>query len=530
MPDSPVTRSWMRRHRVPFVAITVPFLLWLVVRTMQRQEIGLEHFMNAMIAFQMVTMISLLVLGAWFLFFSGYSMKRRFSAVGLGLAVVAGFIALVQKVEFDGQMSPIVQYRWERTHDEALAEHLQQIQPATGGADLKVAQSDSPFYRGLKGDGSTTGIELSDIWAAPPKQLWKHPVGTGHAGIAIAGNSAITMEQREGDEVVVCYERDTGRERWKYAYSARFSTSEPMGGDGPRTTPAIADGDVYTLGANGDLVCVVGASGTLRWKVNILDDNGATNLKWAMSGSPLIVGDLVIVNPGINPENNTNQGVAAYDRKSGKKAWANGKYGAAYASPQKVTLSGVEQVLVFDFGGLGGYDPKTGAELWRYPWETAMGMNSAQPVVVGADRVFVSSEVGNGGAVVEVRKDGSTWTTKEVWKNRNLVARFANPVFTNGHLYGFSNNKLACVNATTGKRLWYEGNYGNGQIVLSGNVLVMTTEKGKVVMVAADPTEHRELGELEVFTTRTWNVPALAGNQLFLRNHREMAAYELPKR
>ena len=231
MQDSPVSRSWMRRHRVPFVAITVPVLLWLVVRTMQRQEIGLEHFMNAMIVFQMVTMISMLVLVVWFFFLSHYTRKLRFGVFCGAIGMVAGLMGFIRKVEFDGQMSPIVQYRWERNHDEALAEHLQTIQPAMSGVDLKVSASDSPFYRGLKGDGSTTGVELSDIWATPPKQLWKHPVGTGHAGIAVAGNCAITLEQREGDEVIICYERDTGRERWKFAYTARFATSEPMGGD-----------------------------------------------------------------------------------------------------------------------------------------------------------------------------------------------------------------------------------------------------------------------------------------------------------
>jgi outer membrane protein assembly factor BamB len=242
----------------------------------------------------------------------------------------------------------------------------------------------------------------------------------------------------------------------------------------------------------------------------------------------VVHGNLVIVNPGVDPANIANRAVAAYDRSTGTKVWANGRHAAAYASPQVVTLGGVPQVLVFDADGLGGYAPADGAELWRHPWKTSMGMNSAQPVVVGPDRVFVASEVSNGCAVVEVRKAADGWEAREVWRNRALAARFSGPVFFDGHVYGLSQGRLVCVEAATGRKRWADGSFGNGQMVRAGDRLVLTTETGEVVLAAADPAEYRELGRVEVFPDRTWNVPALAGAQFVLRNHREMACLELP--
>src|SRR5207253_303939 len=158
-----------------------------------------------------------------------------------------------------------------------------------------------------------------------------------------------------------------------------------MGGDGPRATPAIADGDVYSLGATGELVCLDGKTGALHWKVNILEDNGAANLEWGMAGSPLVLGERLIVTPGVNEQNNVKKAVAAYDRKTGSKLWAAGEHKAGYSSPQRAELLGVEQVLVFDADGLAGIDPADGRELWRFPWKSAMDMNIAQPVVIAPD-------------------------------------------------------------------------------------------------------------------------------------------------
>ena len=519
-----------RRFVVPLLAVGVPVLVWAALYAIYRFEVVPEAIMPLTIASQFAVLLGGIVLAVWFLGFSGAPVWLRIATVVVVVGVVGGFAAAVRKIEFDGMMNPMVSFIWDPDPNARLAEHLATAAPAVDPPDIAVSPADSPQYRGPAGDGQTVGVGLADAWpAGGPKVVWRHPVGGGHAGIAVAGNSAVTLEQRGDEEVLVCYARDTGRERWAVAYPARFDHTESMGGDGPRTTPAVAGGDVYSLGATGELLCVDGATGQPRWRKNVIADCGAKVAEWGLSASPLVWGDRVIVTPGVDPAKNTGQAVAAYDRSTGDKVWAHGAHPAAYASPMRAVLGGVEQIVIFDADGLGGHSPDDGAELWRHPWVSTMGMSSAQPLVVGPSRLFVSSEKANGCAVLEVTRgaDG-TWAVREVWHNRVMAIRFANPVLVGGHVYGLTDGRLVCVDAVTGTRLWKDGDYGAGQVVAAGPMLVVTAEGGDVALVAADPGGFEELERTELFTDRTWNVPALAGGQLFVRNHREMAVLELP--
>ena len=525
-----VDHTGWRRFRLPLFAITVPLLMKFALLVIHRFEVIPEVIFPLTIAFQFTAFLVGILLILWFLVASGFSPWVRLAGVGMLTATVAVVLATVRSIEFDGQMNPLVTFRWQPDPEAVLAEHFARSGPPLGDADLTVGANDSPAYRGRNGDGAYPEARLSGSWPPMPRELWKHPLGGGHAGIAVAGNSAITLEQRGDDEVIVCYDRDTGVERWKYAYPARFHQSEPMGGDGPRTTPTVVEGTVISLGATGELVCLNGTTGSRVWQTNILRDNGAKNLEWGVSASPLVLGSLVIVNPGIDPGNNRGQAVAAYDRLTGEKRWANGSHPAAYASPMRVVLAGQEQVVVFDGAGLGGYHPEDGRELWRYPWVSDMGMNSAQPLWLGDNRLFVSSEKANGCALLEVSLDPSgTWVVRERWKSRALAARFSNMVSHGGMVYGLGDGRLTCVDLATGQRRWREGNYGNGQVILAGNQLIITAESGDVALVATNSENGEELGRMRVFKHRTWNVPALAGRQLFLRNHREIACLELPE-
>lgn len=530
LPVLPVARrGFPQRVWLPLSALVIPLLLWLTLQAIHKYEWVPEAIFLLTMLFQVSLLAAIIVGVVWFFGLSGapFWSKAAVIVIAAGLGVAAN--KTIRAIEFDGQMNPKVYFVWDPDPDQQLAEHLQSAGPEIGGADLTISPTDSPAYRGLAGDGVTPQVTLSDTWETIPKTLWRHPVGGGHAGVAVAGNSAITLEQRGEEEVIVCYDRNTGAERWTVAYPARFHHTEPMGGDGPRSTPTIAAGRVYTLGATGELLCLDGATGARIWQKNVLQDNGAKNLEWGLSTSPLVIGSRVIVNCGVDPSNNTNQAVAAYDCTTGEKLWASGSHPAGYASPLRATLDGVEQVVVFDGGGLGGYDPATGAELWRHPWRSDMGMNSAQPLVVGENRLFVSSEKANGCAVVDVRRgsDGK-WTVQEVWKNRALAVRFSNPVLDAGYLYGLTDGRLICVDVASGQRRWREGDFGNGQMVRAGGLLVLTSESGEIALVTPNPQEFDERARFPLFSHRTWNVPALAGKQLFVRNHHEMAVLELP--
>jgi len=528
--EAPTTKPRWRRFWFPSAVLVVITLAALVPKIWDGLELDPGPLMTIRMVGTWLSLAGAIALPVWFFLFSGFRGPTKLAVLGVVLLAGGVFAGLVRSVELSGGWEPMLRWRWQADPAARFDEYL--VQKATTASlpplDLTIGPLDFPRYRGAQGDGVVRGVRLATDWSTPPRLLWRHPCGGGYAGFAVAGNVAVTIEQRRDQEAIVCYDRDSGSERWVYAYPALFHRSEPMGGDGPRATPTIFDGAVYSLGATGVLVCLDGASGRERWKINILEDNGAANTAWAMSGSPLVVDDRVIVNPGIDPSQNAGKSLAAYDRKDGRKLWAANNRAAAYGSPEVVTLAGRRQILLFDGVGLAGFDLADGRELWSHPWETMMGMNIIQPLVVGADRVLISSELSNGAALLQIARDSEQFTVQEVWHNRYLASKFSSPVLHEGQIYGLNYGILSCLDAATGARRWKDQRYGHGQILLAGDVILVLGEKGEVALVAADPNGGRELARLAALDGKTWNTPALAGKQLFVRNHTEMACYELP--
>jgi outer membrane protein assembly factor BamB len=531
--SSAISPARRRRWWVPIVAIAIPVVMFFVVRICFAYELIPEAQMPLATAFFFSMPLALLILAIWWLFFSGFGWATKLIVVLIAVGLPFGFTRIVRHVEVTGRMTPRFNFIWEPDPAEELRRQLQAATTASQeglpAIDLTIAPTDFPRYRGSECNGVAQPTALAPNWAAlPAKVLWQQRCGGGYSGFAVAGNVAVTLEQRDQEEAVVCYDRATGKQRWQFTHPAHFKQAPNMGGNGPRATPTIADGDVFSLGALGDLVCLDGATGKPRWQVNILKDNDAQNVMWGMTGSPLVVGGNVIVNPGVDPANNAGKAVAAYDRKTGAKVWAAGDKPAGYSSPQLAKLAGVDLILLFDGGGLVALNPENGKEEWRHDWKTFSDMNIVQPLVLPGDRVYVSSEAANGGVMLKLDRNRNGWVKSELWQNRNLYSRFANPVAHEGHLYGLCNGALTCVDDKTGKRLWKDGDFGSGQVLLAGDVLIVCSEGGEVATVAADPTGYRELSRQEVFKGKTWNTPALAGNQLFVRNHYEMACLELP--
>lgn len=519
--------GFIRQWRVPAFILAVPILFIILEKLWDAFEWNPAAYMYVGMAMSFSVMLAPLALLVWFIFFSGFTRQFKIAGVLLLAGVVLAGYALIRKVEFSGKMQPIVYFRWNALPQDQLTELT--TGPKLSPLDVTVTQADSPFFRGPLSDGTTPSAPATSDWAKTAlEKVWTRPVGAGHAGLGIADHALYTIEQRGNMEAVVAYDVATGQPYWSHQYQALFTHSEPMGGNGPRTTPVVVDGRVYTLGAQGHLHCLDAATGKVIWTTYILVDAEAKNLEWGMSGSPLVIGDKVIVNPGINEEKTSKQAVIAYDRLTGKKLWSAGSDKAAYASMMLVKLAGMEQLLLFDAVGLKGLDVKDGKQLWLYPWVTPFDGNCAQPIVFGDDQVFISSEVSNGGAMLKLSHEGDQWKVSEAWKNRYLGIKFSNAVLYQAHLYGLSNGYLTCVDAKTGERKWKaRQSYGNGQILLAGDVLVITTETGEVALVAAAPAQFTELKKVPVFTGRTWNVPAIARGRLYLRNHQEMACLKL---
>lgn len=394
--------------------------------------------------------------------------------------------------------------------------------PAAQSAGPGAAWTD---FRGPNRDGRYTAAAIRTSWPREGlPQLWKQPVGGGYASFVVADGRAFTIEQRRDREVVAAYDVQRGTELWTNGWTASFQ--EGMGGDGPRATPTYHDGRIYALGAEGELRVLDAAKGALVWRRNILTENGAHNLSWGMSASPLIVDDKVIVLPG----GTRGSSIVAYNRGTGDVVWKSLDDEQGYTSPMLVTIGGVRQILIVSATRAMGVTVSEGRLLWEYPWTTFNGINVSQPIVFthnGNDRIFLSASYGTGAAVFEVARSGDRFQTKKIWENQRMKNKFSSSVLHDGFIYGLDESILACLDAHTGEQKWKGGRYGYGQILLAGNHVIVLTEDGEVVLVKATPDRHEEVGRFEALRGKTWNHPVVTGGRLLVRNIQEMAAFDI---
>lgn len=377
-------------------------------------------------------------------------------------------------------------------------------------------------FRGPNRDGLYTEAPIRTDWPGTGLEpLWSQPIGGGYASFVIAGGRAFTIEQRRDDEMVAAYDVATGIELWTRGWPAHFR--ETMGGPGPRATPTWHDGRLYALGATGRFVCLDAATGEVLWERDILADGGAANLPWAMSGAPLVVDDTVVVLPG----GTAGWSVAAYDRLTGDVVWHALDDVQAYTSPMLATLGGVRQIVVVTAERAAGLRPDDGALLWEYPWTVAMVPNMAQPLVVGDARLFLSASYGKGAALISLARAGERFTATTVWETNRMKNKFSSSVLIDGYIYGLDESILACLDAATGELMWKGGRYGYGQLLAAGDHLVVLTERGDLVLVRATPDGHEEVAGFRAIDGKTWNVPAMAGGRILVRNARRMAAFDV---
>jgi outer membrane protein assembly factor BamB len=505
------------------------------------REDSSKYNLLGMITFSIVASLLLV----WTLRYSG--IKRLYVLLGT-LLIVGTFLASFQIVSMDGRFLPIFGPRpWlarilGSDQTELVNAHHAQIGKYTGPVNLTPQPNDWPGFRGGDRLATVPNAKIQSNWETnPPKLVWSQPCGGGYSSFAIANGFLVTLEQLGDQEALVCYEAATGKIAWKHSWKAAFR--ESTGGDGPRSTPTIHEGHVYALGATGHFVCVDGATGQEKWSKELLEGN--SNVQWAMSGSPLVVDDLVIINPGAQKESSKGKALRAYHRLTGELVWQSGNYRTGYCSPQLATISGVRQILIFDGHGFAGYALENGAELWRKPWRTNYDINVAQPIPLGDDCFFISSGYGTGSAVVQISKKNEQWTHRELWReNRVLLSKFSSPVRRGDYIYGLSDGWMECVNVQTGESEWKDKReqnkgaaYGHGQVLLCGDRILVLSEFGELILLEATPDKLTELGRIDALTegpkptgkggVKSWNYPAFADGKIYVRNEAQMACYDL---
>jgi len=363
--------------------------------------------------------------------------------------------------------------------------------------------------------------------------VWREAVGPAWSGFAIVGNRALSMEQRGEEELVTCRDLFTGRLQWSTPSAGHFNTA--IAGEGPRTTPAVQDGRVFTLGATGALRCLDLETGAPRWTRDVMKDAGVELPMWGFASSPLLYDGKVIVSAGCKMADGKPvpgapaTSLLAYDCATGAPAWKGGSRPINYSSPFSVTLAGRPQILMFNTDAITAHDPATGAVLWEHPWGKGMP-HVSRPIVAGENRVFFSSGYGVGSALLEITPgaDGKL-AASEIWKTIRFQAKFSNPVERGGFVFGVSDGIFACLDLKDGSVRWKDGRYGHGQGLLVGELYLQMTElPGDIVLLRPTPDGPNELARFHVFDTKTWNPIALSGDLLLVRTDREAACIRLP--
>jgi outer membrane protein assembly factor BamB len=393
-----------------------------------------------------------------------------------------------------------------------------------GPAETVAAHASRNYWTNFRGpnrDGRYEELQVLTQWPASGlAPIWKQPIGVGYASFVIADGRAYTIEQRRGQEVVTAYDVATGRELWKQGWNAQYSDST---GDGPRATPTWDDGRIYALGATGELRCLDAKTGAVAWGRNILTENQASNLSWAMAASPLVVDDKVIVLPG----GANGKSVAAYNKLTGAPVWKSQNDPQAYVSPMLATLAGRRQIVIVSASRVMGLAPEDGSLLWSHVWDTDMGINVSQPIMVDKNRLFISSGYGKGAALIEITGSGKNFEARTLWENINMKNKFNSSVLHEGHVYGLDEGILTCLDVNTGERKWKGGRYGYGQVILASGHLIVSSDAGELALVKATPQQYTEVARFAALEGKTWNYPAIAGGRLLVRNATQMAAYNI---
>lgn len=374
------------------------------------------------------------------------------------------------------------------------------------------AHADWPQWLGPKRTGISSETGLLTSWAANgPTVVWKKELGEGFSGISVADGRVYTMFSAGEDEFAICFDEETGREIWRFKTGAKFY--ERQGGNGPRSQPTV-DGDrVFVLSAEGWLYALNAKDGKKLWLVDLYDGLGSRVPKFGFSTSPLVEGDLLLLEVG------TRQGTfIALDKTNGALKWASQRDVVSYSSPIAVDIAGIRQVVFVSGEAAVGLSPVDGSLYWRLPWHTSYDLNVATPIFVAPDRIFISSGYDHGAALLQISREGDGLGVKKVWESRGMKNHFGTSLLIGDYIYGFDNAILKCIEAETGKEQWRRRGYGKGSLIYADGQLIILSDKGKLALADASPKEFREKASAQVLSGKCWTPPTLANGKIFVRD------------
>lgn len=455
------------------------------------------------------------------------SMRRTLIALVAAL-LLASVSMLIKTTGVRGNFAFDLSWRWKATAEEKLLESLKKSGPVAKAdpiAPSELTKTEWPSFRGPNQDGAQHGCVISDDWAnKPPKELWRIPIGPAWSSFVSAGHYLFTQEQRGEFETVVCYDANDGKQVWEATNKSRFF--EALGGLGPRSTPTLADGFIYTLGADGVLQKLSASSGERVWEKNIqkLADRTEPPM-WGFSSSPLVYQGMVIVHAGGEKD----KGILALDSNSGELKWSAAAGVNSYSSVQTIRLLGKPYLLLLSDEGAHILQPEDGKIILDYKWKHN-GYRALQAQVLEDDKILIPTGLGTGTRLIQVSDNAGKLEAKVLWTSKSMKPDFNDLVVHKGFAYGFDNLIFGCIDLATGKEKWRGGRYEKGQALLlaDSDLILIVSEIGDLALVRATPDDFQEIIKLPAMEGKTWNHPVVINNRLYIRNSEEAVCYELP--
>jgi outer membrane protein assembly factor BamB len=391
-----------------------------------------------------------------------------------------------------------------------------------------VRAADWPQFLGPTRNGVSTETGLQFAWPKEgPPIVWEKQVGEGFSGPVVAGDRLILLHRKGEQDVVDCFDATDGKERWHYSYPTTFQDDFGKG-DGPRSTPLIDGQHVYTLGADGRLLCLTLDAGKRVWERLLGDDYPSRKNFFGVGTTPVVEGKLLLVNVG-SPD----AGIVAFDKETGKEVWKATSQQQSYSSPVIADLAGQRLAVFFTREGVVLLNPADGKVRFQMRWRARIdaSVNAAAPLVVG-DQVFVTASYDTGALLLHVTKDGA----EEVWKsNRALSAHYNSCLYRDGHVFGIDGRQeqganLRCIELKTGKVRWTREGFGCASMILVEGYIIALTEHGELVLIEATPEAYREKARVALFR----NLPcraeiALANGKLYARDGKRLVCLGLKK-